>query len=169
MKGFAFVWMLSRKDAERALEKTNGMKLHPGMVEDVQKKKKLRREEEKGKKLEREERTIAVDWALSKDRWEEEKAKMDVDGEEEAGAVEPADSEDDSDEDGSEAGSSEDEDELGVHSGDSSDSAPDGEENDEDAHSDAPTKPQLPPPETGNTLFVRNVPFQATEDELRTL
>ena len=32
-----------------------------------------------------------------------------------------------------------------------------------------PVKPTLPPPETGNTLFVRNVPFEATEDDLRTL
>ena len=47
----------------------------------------------------------------------------------------------------------------------------DGEDEDMnvDEEDDKPAKPQLPPPETGTTLFVRNVPFEATEDELRTV
>jgi RNA recognition motif-containing protein len=43
-------------------------------------------------------------------------------------------------------------------------------DSDSDAESeDQPSKPQLPPPESGTTLFVRNVPFTATDDELRAL
>ncbi|EED82733.1 predicted protein [Postia placenta Mad-698-R] len=53
-KGFAFVWMLSRKDAERAMEECNGMKVQAGMaarlVADKQKRKKQRREEAKAEK-----------------------------------------------------------------------------------------------------------------------
>ena len=45
--------------------------------------------------------------------------------------------------------------------------------NDEDEMSvdedeEKPGRPQLPPPEAGTTLFVRNVPFEATDEELRT-
>jgi len=53
-KGFAFVWMLSKKDAENALEECNGMAVMAGMAEvmamDKQKKKKGAegREEEEG-------------------------------------------------------------------------------------------------------------------------
>ena len=194
-KGFAFVWMLSKKDAEKAIDGCNGMVVRAGMadgmVSDKQKKKKQRRVEKKmtavavetqggeegGEKTmevvddkRATERVIAVDWALSKQKWTEEKAKTeggDVDEDvhmEDADAASAEDSEDgseDSDEDG----------DLGVHKGgdrssDRDDS--DNEINGDDAE-DKPVKPQLPPPETGTTLFLRNVPFTATEDELRTL
>ena len=80
----------------------------------------------------------------------------------------------DAQEDEDESSSSSDEEEwhIGVHdeSSNSNDSASGSDDSemdvDEEPHS---TKPQLPPPETGTTLFVRNVPFEATEDELRTL
>ncbi|KAF7971139.1 hypothetical protein HWV62_21940 [Athelia sp. TMB] len=199
-KGFAFVWMLSKKDAEQALEGCNGKAVRAGMAQglvgDKQKRKKARREERKRlllakaeatkaedgdevaegegeedeeKLLAAEERIIAVDWALSKEKWQEEQAKMDVD-EPEAEAENA---------DGSSSGSGSDSDEededenLGVHEDDSdSDSTP-SDEDDEDAMEviadEEKVKPQLPPPETGTTLFVRNVPFAATEDELRTL
>ncbi|KAF4621632.1 hypothetical protein D9613_012590 [Agrocybe pediades] len=190
-KGFAFVWMLSKKDAERAIEGCNGMVMRAGtaqkLVSDKQKKKKLKRLETKAaaarmKKEEGEEgsedeedndeekegevddkrateRTIAVDWALSKDKWKEEKAKImeDVDMEDASGS---------SDEEQDEG--------LGVHSGgeddsdDSSDSQPDSDEDDSD-NDEEPVKPELPPPEAGTTLFIRNIPFEATEEELRTL
>ncbi|THG97279.1 hypothetical protein EW026_g4693 [Hermanssonia centrifuga] len=195
-KGYAFVWMLSKKDAEKALEGANGTKMRSGMadglVKDKQKRKKLRREEAKLKlkgkekaakegeeevekveneeddEIEREgedeslaaERVIAVDWALSKDKWEEAKAKIqeDVEQVEDGTASEDEDEdshiglhEDDEDESGSEPSSDEEDDEMEI----------DDDEN--------PGKPQLPPPETGTTLFVRNVPFEATEDELRTV
>ena len=161
-KGFAFVWMMSKGDAQRALEKCNGMKIRAGIAEQFvqakqKKKKQLRIEEKLSKEKAKEqekveedvagaERVIAVDWALSKDRWEEEKAKMEVDE-----MVE-------SDSEGGEGSESEED------SGDDSE----GEEQEKD-EAEKPEKPQLPAPEEGTTLFVRNIPFEATEDELRVL
>ncbi|KAK0488072.1 hypothetical protein EDD18DRAFT_1360030 [Armillaria luteobubalina] len=174
-RGFAFVWMLSKKDAEKAMESCNGKVIRAGMAEglvsDKQKKKKQRRLEKKmqqgeganddddndeAQEAEKSlERTIAVDWALSKDKWEEEKTRMEEDED-----VETEDASSGEDEE------SDEEEQLGVHDGtdEDADGSSDKDENDEE-----PVKPQLPPPETGTTLFVRNVPFTATEDELRTL
>ena len=186
-KGFAFVWMMSKGDAQRALEKCNGTKIWAGIAEQLvqakQKKKKQARVEEKISKekarkeqeqAEEEvagvERVIAVDWALSKDRWEEEKTKMDV-----AEDVEMGEDEDDGGSDSGEG--SEKEDGSGSWSGsdEEEDSDPgegsSGSSGDEDEADlgEEPQKPQLPPPEAGTTLFVRNIPFEATEDELRVL
>lgn len=186
-KGFAFVWMLSKKDAERAIEGCNGTVLRAGiaqsMVLDKQKKKKERRLEAKklkgatakneegcgddaGEKTENGEgnkttdRVIAVDWALSKDRWEEERAKLE-----------------DKMHDSSESDTSEDDDDgnktdatnerLGMHDGESEES--DSDSNEEEEENEERVKPQLPPPDTGTTVFIRNVSFDATEEELRTL
>jgi nucleolar protein 4 len=204
-KGFAFVWMLSRKDAEKAIEGCNGMTVRAGSAESLvsakQKKKKLVRLEKKraekdaaavkggeGKDGDAEEdagededededmekdkegvddkrateRIIAVDWALSKEKWKEEKAKIEEEEVDSAsGSSDESSSEDDSDDD----------DKLGVHSGsegeDDSDSQPGTDDDDSDG--EERVKPQLPPPEKGTTLFIRNIPFEATEEELRTL
>ncbi|KAG6896912.1 hypothetical protein C0992_005315 [Termitomyces sp. T32_za158] len=200
-KGFAFVWMLSKKDAEKAIEGCNGMTIRAGSAEllaaDKQKRKKQRREEKKAKlavasgvegvqeKMDEPspevdvdekygtvtERVIAVDWALSKDRWEEEKAKMeetvDVEMDDASGS---ADSSEDSD--WSCDDESDEEGRLGVHRDENDDDGEVGEGDDEgyeDEKPDEPVKPTLPPPEAGTTLFIRNLPFTATEDELRTL
>ncbi|KAI0795052.1 hypothetical protein C8Q75DRAFT_873532 [Abortiporus biennis] len=213
-KGYAFVWMLSRKDAEKAIESTNGTRVRAGMAEmmvrDKQKKKKLRREEAKIRQKEKErkakklgekvkeedgddeegegesedeeegndgdenadetsgfgEREIAVDWALSKDKWEEAKAKMLEDAEEEDAEGEGSSGSDDDEESGDDS-------HIGVHEGhdsdseEGSDSSDDGNDDSMDVDEEA-IKPKLPDTETGNTLFVRNIPFEATEDELRT-
>ncbi|KAF8154560.1 hypothetical protein B0H34DRAFT_809141 [Crassisporium funariophilum] len=201
-KGFAFVWMLSKKDAERAIQGCNGMVIRAGtaetLVSDKQKRKKVKRIEKKMKEdmaagskvagngngdedededMEKEEpvddkrateRVIAVDWALSKEKWKEEKAKIDED----VSMGEASGSGDETDDDGSDSdgsdGSDVGEDGLGVHNGedDTDDSS---SEEDEEENGEEPVKPQLPPPETGTTLFIRNVSFNATEDELRTL
>ncbi|KAJ3865673.1 hypothetical protein EV359DRAFT_38246 [Lentinula novae-zelandiae] len=162
-RGFAFVWMNSKKDAERAMEGCNGTVLRAGMAEnmisDKQKRKKQRR------------RIIAVDWALSKDKWEEEKAKLvkaDDDGDE---MEDDAASGSESSSDSSSGTGSEDEDVIGLHhDGDESGSEYSGDDdNKSDGEEEVPVKPELPAPEAGTTLFVRNVPFTATEDELRTL
>lgn len=196
-KGFAFVWFLSRKDAEKAMEGCNGMTVEAGMadtlVSDKQKKKKQRREEKKLKAKGGEEaadeegdeqdegasrrRVIAVDWALSKDKWEAEKAKMEAENDDEAMSDEDSeDGDDDSDDGSSEDGSDSEDEQLGVHEDGSDDSG--SEADSDDSHSEdesaddddeKPAKPTLPPPEVGTTVFVRNVPFEATEDELRTL
>ncbi|KAF7295163.1 Ribosome biogenesis [Mycena indigotica] len=168
-KGYGFVWMLSRKDAERAMEACNGITLSAGVAEDLvsdkQKKKKQRRVEMKSKKLAAEEmeeddeqetgqnkraRVIAVDWALSKDRWQEAQEKQVADQDMET------ESESDSDSDSEDS-------HVGVHDGSDSDQDDSENENQEIG------KPQLPLPEEGTTLFVRNVPFIATDDELRIL
>nr|VWO94873.1 Eukaryotic translation initiation factor 3 subunit G (eIF3g) (Eukaryotic translation initiation factor 3 RNA-binding subunit) (eIF-3 RNA-binding subunit) (Translation initiation factor eIF3 p33 subunit homolog) (eIF3 p33 homolog) [Ganoderma boninense] len=202
-KGFAFVWFLSRKDAEKAMEGCNGMTVEAGMAEtlvsDKQKKKKQRREEKKlkeksvvegeaavGEEGEEEDdgshrkRTIAVDWALSKDKWEAEKAKLEEAQEQEKDEdveMDGKDSESSSSEDGEDGSQESDEEEqLGVHDDDSDSNGSDAEESDSNAGEDdendedgKPAKPTLPAPEVGTTVFVRNVPFEATEDELRTL
>ncbi|KAG6819698.1 hypothetical protein H0H93_009492 [Arthromyces matolae] len=194
-KGFAFVWMLSKKDAETAIEGCNGLTIRAGsaeiLVTDKQKRKKQRREEKKaklttntGNKSEDEdgdaaaeeiddkratERVIAVDWALSKDKWEEEKAKLEEGGDVEMeDASKHAESDEESSRSGEDSDESDDDDEgqLGVHTGGDDDSEV---EEEDDENPDEPVKPTLPPPEAGTTLFVRNVPYTATEDELRTL
>ena len=104
------------------------------------------------------ERIIAVDWALSKDRWEEAKAKM------EDVTQDDQDEADDSDsEDGSIAHDEE------SHSSSEESVGGDEDQMDVDDNGQQHGRPQLPPPETGTTLFVRNVPFEATDDDLRTL
>ncbi|CAE6349255.1 unnamed protein product [Rhizoctonia solani] len=176
-RGFAFVWMLSHADAERALAGVNGR-----TVGAQKKQRKTRREREeaarakaaarlramKGEEPEDEDseeededkadgpakegRVVAVDWALSKSKWEEavsqrqDEEAMEVDEQEGEGEeeVEP----------GSEIDSSEEEIE---------------EESDEESEEEPHERPQLPDTDVGTTLFVRNVPFEATEDDLRTL
>jgi nucleolar protein 4 len=211
-KGYAFVWMLSKKDAEKALESVNGMKVRAGLADGLvrhkQLKKKLRREEAKQKQREKQrkargkdgeikdeevgaqdldnnrdaneqvdeedeeedpsERVIAVDWALSKDKWEEAKAKLQ--SEEPKNMDEAGEGLSDVESDNEDADHSH----IGVHdSDDSSDSDNSGSEDsdnmDLDENETKPAKPQLPQTDTGTTLFVRNVPFEATEDELRAM
>lgn len=191
-KGFAFVWMLSKKDAEKVIEGCNGTVLRAGiaqsLVSDKQKKKKERRleakrlkgtlankekvdeedAEEKEENRQQEEtnksteRVIAVDWALSKDRWEEERAKM-----EDVEMDNFSESETINENDGSDGETDSADDHLGVHDGESQDNESESDEEEEDENERV--KPQLPPPETGTTIFIRNVPFEATEDELRAL
>lgn len=182
-KGFAFVWFLSRKDAEKAMEKCNGITVEAGMAEtlitDKQKKKKQRREEKKlkaaaaggadddgedeaeEKQANTRQRVIAVDWALSKDKWEAEKAKMEVEEDEDVemgeGSRESGDSDDS---DGSDAGSGSEDGKLGVHEGGSDESDSDASHDDSDdkeasdGEAPEPVKPTLPPPGVGTTLFV---------------
>ncbi|KAJ7208159.1 hypothetical protein B0H12DRAFT_1243024 [Mycena haematopus] len=154
-KGYAFVWMLSKKDAERAIEGCNGLTvragLAEGMVSDKQKKKKQRRVEmklkEAGAAQENEdveevddkravERVIAVDWALSKDKWKEEKAKMGLgDGDVEMNDTSSSGSGSSSDSDSSsedDSDSDESDDNMGVHDdGEDSDGGSSGEEDEE--------------------------------------
>jgi nucleolar protein 4 len=144
-KGFAFVWMLSRGDAEKALQDVNGKIIG--------------------------ERPIAVDWALSKERWEGEKGRFkeeakinDIDTD--------SDRESDSEKDDSDSDEALGEDGQGVHEGDVDFSTESNDEDyvDEDSSDQGePVEPQLPQTDTGTTIFIRNVPYEATEDELRIL
>jgi len=76
------------------------------------------------------------------------------------------------------SGDEDDEEQLGLHEDEHSDEDEDEDEDIEDddekeaislEHHRRPMKPQLPQTDTGTTLFIRNIPFIATEDELRAL
>ena len=122
-------------------------------------------------------RVIAVDWALSKERWVRERERLGEVADDVENDV-PVDM-DDAESDASTGEDSEADSEherLGIHEEDSEDEG--GEENDDgedseppecESDEESPKKPQLPHTDTGNTLFIRNVPFTATEDEIRTL
>lgn len=180
-KGFAFVWMISKKDAEKAMEGTNGKPLKAGIAkelrEDKTTKKKLLREQRKLEKAakpddqavddnddeqdveEKPGRKMAVDWALSKDRWEEEKQKE---------AESSASGSSSENESGSDESSSDSEEDSNSEPEDDDDDESDNSEVDRDGD-DEPVKPTLPEPAAGTTLFIRNVPFSSTEEDLRTL
>jgi nucleolar protein 4 len=98
-------------------------------------------------------RPVAVNWALSKDKWQETQKGKDGEGEKDVKPEIKAekDGSDSESEDGSE---SEDEDEVEVVEKDK----PDVEEE--------PVKPKLPTVDVGSTLFIRNLPFETTEQEL---
>jgi len=170
-KGFVFVWMWNRKEAEMALKTCNGMQVRAGfasdLVKDKQKKKKVRREEKKQAEAEEVHddsgRTIAVDWALSKDRWEE---KKDINDETEPDSQDEQASNNDS-ESSQNFADEQDENDNGEES--VIDAAHKETEEDVSDEEKAKARPSLPQPEAGTTLFLRNLPFLATEDELRTL
>jgi nucleolar protein 4 len=102
--------MSSKKDAEKAIEGCNGMTVRAGTAASSNNKRAT-------------ERVIAVDWALSKDKWEAEKAKI----EEDAVMHESSESEDDAEDDNSNSGeeNSDDGDEghLGLHTGEEEDNS----------------------------------------------
>lgn len=102
-------------------------------------------------------RPVAVDWALSKDKWEEtQKGK---EGEKEKDVKPDIKAEEGDESSGSESGSD----------SDSDDEEDEDEEDDEDkpdVDMEEPVKPQLPTVDVGSTLFIRNLPFETTEQEL---
>ncbi|KAJ1304999.1 hypothetical protein OPQ81_000042 [Rhizoctonia solani] len=184
-RGFAFVWMLSHADAERALKGVNGRTV--GTQKKKQKRTRREREEaarakaaarlramkgeepeesedsedededdEDASEPQKEGRVVAVDWALSKSKWEEVVSQRQ---DEEAMEVDEQEGKEEEEEEGQESrsdvGSSEEE---VLETG-----------SDEEAEEERHDRPQLPDTDVGTTLFVRNVPFEATEDDLRTL
>ena len=143
LRGFAFVAMRGKKNAERALAELNGKEIDG--------------------------RPIAVDWAVDKDAWQTlQKTEQEDEGAEEKKdvAMEDVDSDAESSEepsdDESEAGDSEDDDE--------DDSNTDYDEEDdedisdeEDGGVDLEPKPQRP----NHVLFIRNLPFSVDDDTLK--
>jgi len=168
-KGFAFVWMWNRKEAEMAMNACNGMQVRAGfatdLIKDKQKKKKARREEKKqagtSKALDDLGRTIAVDWALSKNKWEEEKRDFDEEKEPESQGEQGSDEDTESLRSTAEGPDERDDEEKAIIDSDHNEV--------EDDVNDEKARPSLPQPEAGTTLFLRNLPFLATEDELRAL
>jgi len=140
---------MARKDAEKAMENVNGQ-----VIKKVG-----------GKaKVDAEGRPVAVDWALSKEKWEETQkpAKGDVP---EASASSSAS--------GSSSENGEENVESASGSGDEDGDVDMDEGSDEDMNGETkdvvPVKPQLPAVDVGSTLFIRNLPFETTEQELNTL
>jgi nucleolar protein 4 len=169
-KGFAFVWMWNKKEAETALNACNGMHVRAGLatdlIKDKQKKKKARREEKKQaeakKAVEDPGRIIAVDWALSKNKWEEEKKQLD----EEMASGSASEKGGSEDMGGSQSAAGE---VVEQDDGEGFSLAADNREESEDVGDNEKARPSLPQPEAGTTLFIRNIPFLATDDELRVL
>lgn len=165
-RGFAFVWFLSQQDAARAIEKVNGASLYAGYAADLKFANKSqiegRRKIRKRTKSE-DARVVAVDWALSKEKWTQaqkvlkenvgEGDTMTVDEERDQGE----------DEDWADEHSSNSDDSASVSKGDRDGESIDGEDDADDAGEHPPS------PAEGSTLFIRNVPFEATDDELKTL
>jgi nucleolar protein 4 len=157
------VWFIAKKDAEKAMDSVNG--------------KSISRLGDKGKGKQKgvekgEERVVAVDWALSKDKWEEMQKGQGAGGEVEKDE-EFLDKQDEGEESGDEAGdvemkdgSTEDDVETQIAEED------EGESEDEDEgedNEDEPVKPKLPTVDVGSTLFIRNLPFETEEHELNAL
>lgn len=152
-RGFAFVWHVSRSDALNAIKGVNGTEIGHGAAEKAQVKAakgKAGRDAAK-KALEavmqkaQAPRQVAVDWALSKKEWEQKKDESEA-GDTDAEALDEDDEEKEEE----------------------SDSEP-VEIDSNDEKEEEKEKPSLPKPEEGTTLFIRNIPYQATEEELRNL
>jgi nucleolar protein 4 len=190
-RGFAFVWFMARKDAEKAMAAVNGkpIKAAPNAAVAKGKQGRLAKKGEVG-----DGRPVAVDWAMSKEKFEGAKKKEAEEESEESGSDSGSDSDSDSDSSssGSDSSDSDEEEEseedaaqvdadVDMEGSDSdsedsedSEEGSDEEDDDEDEEMDedeeeAPTKPKLPDTDVGSTLFLRNVPYEATEQEVGTL
>lgn len=144
---------MARHDAEKAIEGTNGKPIKKGP--------------------DGEGRVVAVDWALSKEKWQEAtKGEEKKEGEKESsdsGSDSGSESESNS-ESGEESGEESSGDEgTSVVSGSEESSNTDENEEEEEEEEEEPVKPTLPTVDVGSTLFIRNLPFETTELELNTL
>jgi len=143
MSGFAFVTMKGYKNAENAIEKTNGMEIDG--------------------------RTVAVDWAVEKGEWEQKKGTVDMDigedGEEKENEEVAVKVEDD--EDGGVGVIGDDDAESMDNASDaSSDEGSDIEDfgDGEDEETSTQKKLYSEEEEKSLTVFIRNLPF-STDDE----
>ena len=170
-RGFGFVWMLRKVDAEKAMAKVNGKTLYPGMGEQREKEggegkkqtRKRKKEEGVAETLQSKGRVVAVDWALGKGQWQEaQKGEQKADSDE---ASASGSGSDDSEEDDSE----EDSDEEAGSNEDSDGSAPEDLSSNEDEDEAMGNEASAKGKDVGTTLFVRNIQFEATEDELYAL
>ena len=186
-RGFAFVWYVSKSDASKAMAAINGVQLRHGAAEQALLKKaqgKKGREAAKEAlasvhKIAQPARPVAVDWSLSQKEW---LSQVEHAGGEETDASlkrkhgDAQDSESDAevaDGDGVEDNNDGDDKEVD-HVGneeqvEDDDDEDENEKEDSDIEATAEQPPKLAPPEAGTTLFIRNLPYQATEQELKDL
>lgn len=155
LRGFAFVWFLSKRDAEKALESINGKPLSRAPSAG---------KGQKAQEQKKDDRPVAVDWALSKEKYEE--AKRAAGGVVEGVKAEEGSDKEDSDEEDEESDSDEDEDE---EESDEESGEEDEDEDNDNEEGEEPVKPKLPSVDVGSTLFIRNLPFEVDEQELNTL
>lgn len=190
-RGFAFVWFISRADAARAIEAVNGVPLRHGAAEQAALKK---AQGKKGREAAKEAlkqvhataqpaRPVALDWSLSQKDWlaraEEGEAPEPREStskrsrsENEVEEADNEDSEDDEDEDNSEEDEVQESNEgHGSNEENETESNGNDDEEDDEENLDEASKPQnkLASPDTGTILFIRNLPYQATEPELKDL
>lgn len=175
-KGYGFVWYTFHHDAQKAIEKMNGKSVKLATSEaDVAAAGGTKKQRKRIAK-DVESRPVAVDWALSKEKWEHEQ-KVD-EAQEEGEDKEDEKMEDDSEQSASEDEKSNDDDENSSESEGSEDdedveNADDDEimeelEN-ESATDDSEEEEEgekAPPLQDGLTLFVRNIPFEATQEDM---
>ncbi|PKI83265.1 RNA recognition motif-containing protein [Malassezia vespertilionis] len=183
-RGFAFIWYVSRTGASRAIDAINGLSLRHGAAEQALLKKAAgkkgrdaaKEQLDKVRKNAQPARPVAVDWSLSqKDYLAIEKEADDAAQLEPKGSKTRKRSREDEDED---EGEEEKEDEEDHESDDEEDhdenDSSDGDDLSKDGQEDAseadkPQKPTMASTDTGTILFVRNLPYQATEEELKEL
>ena len=142
LRGFAFVAMRGKKNAERALAELNGKEIDG--------------------------RPIAVDWAVDKEAWqtlqktehesEEAEDKKDVDMEDVDSDAES--SEEPSDDDSEEVDSEDDEDDSNTDYDDEDEDISDDEEGGAELEEQKPQRPNY-------VLFIRNLPFTVDDDSLK--
>ncbi|KAM5353789.1 hypothetical protein ACJ41O_000439 [Fusarium nematophilum] len=160
LKGFGFVTIRGKKNAERALEAINGKEIDG--------------------------RTLAVDWAVDKDTWEkqqppeEEKQKEgeeDEDDEETSSAGSDEEEEDDDEEEGGVKTNRDDQLDADLENFmknhlenlEEEDEDGDEDEEEEDENEEEDPKSKAPKRTTDNTatVFIRNMPFTTTDEQLK--
>ena len=145
-RGFAFIWYVSKSDAAKAMEAINGVSLRHGAAEQARLKKaqgKNGREAAK-KALAEVHKTAQPARPVAVD-WSLSQKDWMAQAEESDEQPSPKRKRMDlSDEE-------------------------DGNEESENDDTEAKERPMLAPPEAGTTLFIRNLPYQATEQELKDL
>jgi nucleolar protein 4 len=185
LKGYAFITFITKASAQAALEGMNNKRIYAGMEKDrIQEAASheltsIKRKKEKGKIVGVKGRMCAVDWALEKEQYMKLEAEAnrptsapEVAGELKNGIEHDPDAPD-SDEEDEEEDSDEDEDEeddLTPEPIDMNELEPpsEAELSDEDAGKDGDAN-KAKATDEGTTLFVRNIQFEATEDELYNL
>lgn len=148
MSGFAFVTMRKKVHALKAIEDSKDLRI--------------------------EGREVAVDFALEKGKWESKNGD-DVESEEFDDESSGEEEEGDDDESESEIEDNEEvdgfiEDEAGVSGGGSEDNEGEGEDEEaeeDEVEEDEPSRPKRRPAPNDCTIFVRNIPYDATDDLLQ--
>ena len=145
-RGFAFIWYVSKSDAAKAMEAINGVSLRHGAAEQARLKKAQGKNGREAAKeaLAEVHKTAQPARPVAVD-WSLSQKDWVAQAEESDEQPSPKRKRMDlSDEE-------------------------DGNEESEDDDTEAKERPMLAPPEAGTTLFIRNLPYQATEQELKDL